>query len=195
MAPAPRFYFGVMSPYSWFAAERISQLLPEAQWQCVLAGVIFEAHGRESWGFTDRRAEGIAECEARAATYGLGEMRWPEPWPAVDLHAARALVLLERSHPDAYRAFALTLMRMAFLEGVDNSELDSVLEAGRRTGIDQDELRRALGDQDVKDRLRAINDEALGLDVFGVPTVVVANQLFWGDDRLEQAAAASGSAS
>ena len=75
----------------------------------------------------------------------------------VDLHAARALVFLERSHPDAYRAFALTLMRMAFLEGFDNSELDSVLEAGRRTGIDQDELRRALGDQGVKDRLRAIN--------------------------------------
>jgi len=41
----------------------------------------------------------------------------------------------------------------------------------------------------VKDSLRARNDEAVALGVFGVPTVVVGDQLFWGDDRLDDAAA------
>src|SRR3954452_8571429 len=68
----PSFFFGAMSPYSWFAAERIERLLPQARWHGVLAGAIFKRHGRASWGLTERRAAGIAECEQRAAQYGLG---------------------------------------------------------------------------------------------------------------------------
>jgi hypothetical protein len=40
------FYFGAMSPYSWFAAERIGSLLPGAEWRPVFAGGVFKAHGR-----------------------------------------------------------------------------------------------------------------------------------------------------
>ena len=42
----------------------------------------------------------------------------------------------------------------------------------------------------MKDALRGANDEALALGVFGVPTVVVCERAFWGDDRLEEAAEA-----
>ena len=196
-----------MSPYSWFAAERIERLLPQARWQGVLAGAIFKQNGRTSWGLTERRARGIADCEARAATHGLGPIRWPEPWPTSDLLVARAMAFVARSptHPeraaahataaagearDPLKAFALVAMRLAFLEGADLGELDAVLEAGRRTGIAEDELRGALAEQGVKDALRAATDEALALGVFGVPTVLIGEELFWGDDRLEEAVAA-----
>jgi 2-hydroxychromene-2-carboxylate isomerase len=43
----------------------------------------------------------------------------------------------------------------------------------------------------VKDRLRAYTDEALERGIGGVPTVVVDGELFWGDDRLEDAAVAA----
>jgi hypothetical protein len=74
------FFFGAMSPYSWFAAERIDSLLPDAQWRPVYAGGLFRANDRSSWGLGETRQAGIAECEARAAAYGLGKIRWPEPW-------------------------------------------------------------------------------------------------------------------
>src|SRR5882757_1430358 len=93
---APSFFFGVMSPYSWFAAERIEGLLPQARWRGVLAGVVFKAHGRTSWGLTERRAEGIADCELRASAHRLGPIVWPEPWPTSDLLAARALAFCAR---------------------------------------------------------------------------------------------------
>ena len=48
----------------------------------------------------------------------------------------------------------------------------------------------ALADRDVKDALRSATDEVLALGVFGVPTIVIGEELFWGDDRLEDAAAA-----
>lgn len=203
----PSFFFGVMSPYSWFAAERIGRLLPQARWRGVLAGVVFKEHGRTSWGLTERRAEGIADCEARACEYGLGPIVWPEPWPTSDLLAGRAMAFCERrdsedppaagtadsSEPGSpLKAFALAAMRMAFLEGADLEQLDAVIEAGRRSGIEERKLREAMKDQRVKDELRAITGEAIAAGVFGVPAVLVRDQLFWGDDRLQEAADAYG---
>ena len=52
-------------------------------------------------------------------------------------------------------------------------------------------MRAALDDDRVKDRLREHTDEALELGVIGVPTVVVDGTVFWGDDHLEDAAAAA----
>ena len=184
----PPFYFGAMSPYSWLAAERIERLLPEAHWRGVLAGVVFAAHGRTSWGLTDQREEGLAACERRAAAYGLGPIRWPAAWPTIDLRVARAMILAEQH--GAMQEFSLRAMRMAFLEGADLEDLEVVIEAARHVGIEPSELHSALADPAVKLSVRATNDEALAAGVFGVPTVVLDGELFWGDDRLEDAAAA-----
>jgi 2-hydroxychromene-2-carboxylate isomerase len=192
MGPRPSFFFGAMSPYSWFAAERIEQLLPEARWRGVLAGALFKAHGRVSWGLTERRSEGMADCEARARTHGLGPIRWPDPWPTSDLLVARAMAFASSTaHDEALlKAYALAAMRLAFLEGADLGGEDAVLEAGRRVGMDATELAPALSDQSVKDNLRSVTDEAFAAGVFGVPTVVLDGDLFWGDDKLLDAAAA-----
>lgn len=200
-----------MSPYSWFAAERIERVLPQARWRGVLAGAIFKANDRVSWGLTERREEGIADCETRAAVHALGPMHWPDPWPTSDLLVARAMVYAEQlarspssttaGSPTAadrgglLKSFALAAMRMAFLDGADLGDADAVVEAGGQAGMDAGELRDALQAAEVKDALRAATDEALGLGVFGVPTVVVGGRLFWGDDRLEEASLAQRSLS
>lgn len=177
-----------MSPYSWLAAERIDELLPDAHWRPVLPGVVFQAHGRTSWGFTGERQNGIDDCEKRARTRGLGQMHWPEPWPTNDLQAARAMVFAD--HRGLLKELALATMRLAFLKGANLEIRDSVLEAGRRVGIDSAELEAALADPEIKQEMRSLNDEALAAGVFGVPTVLVGDELFWGDDSLEDAAEA-----
>ncbi len=184
---APQFFLGAMSPYSWFTAERIAQILPDASWRGVLAGAVFKASDRVSWGLTERREQGIADCEARAKAHGLGPIRWPDPWPTSDLLVARAMVYAESR--DLLERYALSAMRLCFLEGQDLGEMESVLGAGERVGIERAELETALADREIKDRLRAQTEEVLALGVFGVPTVVVGTELFWGDDRLEDAAA------
>lgn len=189
---APLFFFGAMSPYSWFAAERIDSLLPQAQWRGVFAGALFKANGRVSWGLTEHRQEGIDDCLTRALEYGLGPIRWPSPWPTSDLHVSRAMTFAAQSGSGGLRPFALSAMRLAFLEGADLGELEAVLEAGRRSGIDPGELRDALADPAVKNALRDTTEEALAMGVFGVPTLAVGDELFWGDDRLKDAAVAYG---
>lgn len=186
----PRFFFGAMSPYSWFAAERIDGLLARAQWRPLFLGGIFKENGRTSWGLTDGRSEGMADCEARAASYGLGPIHWPEHWPTNDLLIARGMVHAERQ--GRLKPFALSAMRLAFREGADLGDRQAVIEAGSRAGLDAPALDAALDDPDVKQALRAVNEEAVGAGVFGVPTVVLDGRLFWGDDRLAEAAAAVG---
>jgi 2-hydroxychromene-2-carboxylate isomerase len=205
--PRVLFFFGAMSPYSWLAAERIDELLPDARWQALFLGGLFKANGRRSWGLTEERARGLSDCEARACARGLGTIRWPERWPTSDLHIARALTAVSSAkakpppaapgEPDAavagevrLKRLALAAMRLSFLEGADLGELEVVLEAGKSAGEDPEELRQAIQRQSVKDALRSATDEALALGVFGVPTVRVGEQAFWGDDRLEEAAEA-----
>lgn len=142
MGGTPRFYFGAMSPYSWFAAEPMDALIPDAQWRPLFAGALFKACGRVSWGLGDRRAGGIADCDARAERHGLGPIRWPDPWPTVDLVVARAMIHAER--PGELERFALSAMRLAFREGRDLGDLSVVQEAGQRVGFDPGDDR--LGD-------------------------------------------------
>jgi 2-hydroxychromene-2-carboxylate isomerase len=182
----PQLFFGAMSPYSWFSAERIEELLPEASWHGIFLGGMFKSNGRTSWGLTDERDAGIADCDARAEVYGLGPIRWPDPWPTSDLLVARAMAYAQTR--EMLKPFALSAMRLTFREGRNIGELDSVLEAGSRVGIDPAELQGALDDPAVKDTLREETDAALAQGVFGVPTVIVDGELFWGDDRLQDAA-------
>lgn len=175
-----------MSPYSWFAAERIDALIPAAHWCPVFAGALFRANDRTSWGLTERRAERIADCEARARSHGLGPIRWPDPWPTSDLLVARAMVFAERR--GLLRSFALTAMRAAFLEGGDLGDLAVVKRAAERVGLNAGDVAAAADGVDIKDALRTNTGRAVELGVVGVPTVAIGQQLFWGDDRLEDAA-------
>jgi len=183
------FYFAAMSPYAWMAAERIDGLLPQARWVPVTAAFIFKAAGRTPWGLTERREEGMRDCEARAAGYGLEPIRWPDPWPTSDVDVARAMTFADQR--GVLRPYALAAMRRSFHEGRVLSERDTLADAARDCALDVSELLAALDDDGVKLALRERTDAASARGVIGVPTVAVGDELFWGDDRLDEAAAAA----
>jgi 2-hydroxychromene-2-carboxylate isomerase len=188
--PRLTFYFDVGSPYAYLASERIGALFREGvRWQPVLLGGLFKLTGRSSWALGDyqRRQVGMAEIERRARRYGLPPMRWPDPWPSNYLFAMRATTYafsIDRGHEFAAKAF-----RSAFQQGSDLSIAAHVLESAREAGLDPDAVRAATEDPAVKQALRDATERAHELGVFGVPTVAVDDELFWGDDRLEDAAA------
>src|SRR2546423_6927671 len=180
-----------MSPYAYLAAERVDCVLPEPpRWQPVLLGGLFKLTGRSSWALGDyeRRRRGMAEIERRAREYGVPPLRWPDPWPSSSLHAMRAAI--HARHAGREREFASAAYAIAFAQGHDLGELRHVLAAAEQAGLAPSEVEAAIADDAVKGELRAVTDEAHARGVFGVPTVAVGGELFWGDDRLEDAAAA-----
>ena len=129
----------------------------------------------------------MAEVERRARDYGLPPMRWPDPWPTNYLGAMLATTFAFQIGRG--REFAVQGFRNAFRQGWELSIAERVLQTGRLAGIDRDDLDAAMRDPEVKRVLRAATDAAHELGVFGVPTIAVGEELFWGDDRLEDAAA------
>jgi 2-hydroxychromene-2-carboxylate isomerase len=187
----PIFYYDLMSPYAYLAAKRIDSVLPKpARWQPVLLGGIFKLTGRSSWALGDyeRRRRGMAEIERRARDYGVAPLRWPDPWPSSSLRAMRAAIYARGAGRE--REFASAAYAVAFADGNDLGELRHVLAAAEGAGLAPREVEAAIEDSAVKDELRSATDEAHARGVFGVPTVAVGRELFWGDDRLEEAAAA-----
>jgi 2-hydroxychromene-2-carboxylate isomerase len=190
----PVFYFDLGSPYAYFAAERIATVFEEAgaeqpEWQPILLGGLFKRFGRSSWGRGPDREAGMRECERRAATYGLPAIRWPEGWPGDMLTAMRAATFAKQLGRTT--SFALAAFRQQFAAGRDLSVPDNVFIAAASSELHPRALETAVASQGVKNELRAATDAAGDRGVFGVPSVVVGDEVFWGDDRLEEAAAAA----
>jgi 2-hydroxychromene-2-carboxylate isomerase len=182
------FYFDLGSPYAYLSAERISGLLAEpVQWQPLLLGGLFKLTGRSSWALGDyrRRQAGMAEIERRAAGYGLPPIRWPDPWPSDYLTAMRVAIFA--SGAGRGRELAVQAFRYAFQRGQDLAVPAHVFDAAAGAGLDRREAERAAQDQQIKLALREATDAAFQLGVIGVPTLAVDGELFWGDDRLDEA--------
>ncbi len=192
--PRATFYFDLGSPYAYLTSERISGLFTEAgleqpEWQPVLLGGLFRHFDRGSWSETPGRAEGIAEIERRAAAYGLHPLAWPEPWPGNTLFAMRAAIFAKQTGRTV--SFALAAFRQAFAAGRDLTEPDNVLIAAAACELHPNALLKAVETEHVKGALREATDAAAELGVSGVPSLVVDGQVFWGDDKVEEAVAAA----
>jgi 2-hydroxychromene-2-carboxylate isomerase len=192
--PRLTFFFDLGSPYAYLAAERVNGLFAERgleppEWQPILLGGLFKRFGRGSWAETPERQSGIAEVERRAATYGLPEIRWPEPFPGNTLVAMRAATFAKQSGRTV--AFALAAFRQAFAAGRDLSDPENVLIAAAACELHPNAVLKAIDTAGVKDALRATTERTGDLGVQGVPSIVVGEEVFWGDDRLEGALTAA----
>jgi 2-hydroxychromene-2-carboxylate isomerase len=188
------FYYDFGSPYAYLAAERISGVFAEngadpPEWQPILLGALFKRFGRDSWGNGAGREEGMRICEERAEAYGLPAIRWPDPWPPNSLFAMRAATFAKEIGRTV--SFSLAAFRQAFAAGRDLGDRDNVLLAAAAAEIHPRALVAAAERDSLKTALREATDRAGDLDVRGVPSVVVGREVYWGDDRLEEAAAAA----
>ncbi len=191
--PQVTFYFDLGSPYAYLAAERLTDVLREpVDWQPVALGALFKMTGRSSWALGDfrRRQAGMAEIERRARSYELPPIHWPDPWPSNYLMAMRAATFAFAAQRG--REFTVRAFRDAFQNGRDLSVPAHVLDAAERAGLDRRAVEAATQEPQVKQALREATDAAYELGVIGVPTIAVGGEPFWGDDRLEDAAARLG---
>jgi 2-hydroxychromene-2-carboxylate isomerase len=191
----PTFYYDLGSPYAYLAAERVSGLFSEAgleqpEWQPILLGGLFRHFGRDSWGNGPGRAEGMTEVERRACAYGLPPIAWPDPWPGNMLAAMRAATFAKQTGRTV--SFSLAAFRQAFAAGRDLTDPDNVAIAGAACELHPRALLKAVETAGVKAALREATAGAAAAGVEGVPALLVGEQVFWGDDRLEAGVAAAG---
>jgi 2-hydroxychromene-2-carboxylate isomerase len=87
-------------------------------------------------------------------------------------------------------AFTLAAFRQAFAAGRDLSDPENVLIAAAACELHPNAVLKAIETSAVKTELREATDAAGDLGVRGVPSLLVGDEVFWGDDRLEDGLAA-----
>ncbi len=190
----PVFYYDLNSPYAWLAAERILGVLPRPPvWQPIAFAFILVHHGRTPWSLEseESREAGKRMVEERAAERNLQEVRWPPEWPRASYSVAAMRAAIFAAELGKVTAFSLAAFRQQFNAGRAMSDVDNVLLAAAACELHPRALLQALGRNSIKQKLKVATDDAIARGVAGVPTVRVGEELFWGDDRLEEAAAAA----
>jgi 2-hydroxychromene-2-carboxylate isomerase len=185
------FFYEFASTYSYIAAMRVAPLAKAAgvtvRWRPFLLGPIFKAQGWDTSPFNLYPAKGrymVRDCERQCAALGLA-FRLPEPFPQSSLMASRvALVALAEGWGED---FSRAVYRAEFAEGRNIGEPVVIAEIVQNLGRDgAAALARAQSDE-IKAKLRGETEEAQRLGIFGAPSFVAAGELFWGNDRLDQA--------
>jgi 2-hydroxychromene-2-carboxylate isomerase len=189
--PEIDFFYEFASSYSYITALRIAPVAKAAgvtvRWRPFLLGPIFKAQGWDTSPFNLYPAKGrymVRDCERQCANLGV-PFRLPEPFPQNTLLAARvALVGLEEGWGED---FSRAIYRAEFAEGCNIGDPAAVAQIVGALGHDSKAaLARAQSDE-IKGRLRAETEEAQRLGIFGAPNFIARGELFWGNDRLEQA--------
>jgi 2-hydroxychromene-2-carboxylate isomerase/pimeloyl-ACP methyl ester carboxylesterase len=191
-AADPVFYFDFGSPYAYLAAERMDRLIPNADWRPIAFPILLHHLGRLEAALARNPRAVLEDVSPRANERGLPPIRPPKGWPVDTWSLAPLRAALFAGEHDRLKEFTTAAFAKVFVESRPLTETANPLAAAREAGLDASEVEQAIERPEIKQRLKDHTDEALATGVTGIPTVAVGDQLFWGDDRLEEAAAAAG---
>lgn len=193
--PALEFWFDFSSPYSYLSVMRIESATAgsgvELNWKPFLLGPVFKALGWSTAPFLAQKEKGEyawKDLARRAAKYGL-PLRRPDEFPRLFLLPPR-VALVGEGQPWVPE-FCRRLMRLNFTRG-DEVDINSPHVVGAelaRLGQPSEDLIAEANGAPIKARLKARTDAARERGVFGAPTFFIGDEMFWGDDRLEDALA------
>jgi 2-hydroxychromene-2-carboxylate isomerase len=191
VAGSVQLWFEFASTYSYPAAHRIEELARSAgvafEWRPFLLGPIFQAQGWNDSPFNVYPAKGRymwRDLERVCAKHGL-PFRRPSRFPRNGLLAAR-VACLGAGEP-WLGDFVRAVYRANFAEDRDIAAPEVVAGILDDLGRPGRELVAGAAVPEVKERLRRETERAVALGIFGAPTAVVGEELFWGNDRLEDA--------
>jgi 2-hydroxychromene-2-carboxylate isomerase len=190
------FWYEFASTYSYLAAMRAESLARSAgvrlRWRPFLLGPIFAAQGWNNSPFNIYPVKGRymwRDMERLCAARGLA-LRRPDPFPQNTLLAARlALAVPEEQRAD----FSRSVFAAEFADGRDISDKQVLAGLLSELGLPAEDFLTWTQSDEIKASLRAETAAAQAAGVFGAPAFVTADgELFWGDDRFEQALAWAG---
>ncbi|PXW63763.1 2-hydroxychromene-2-carboxylate isomerase [Methylobacterium sp. B4] len=193
--PTLEFWYEFASSYSYLAAMRIEALAAEAgvalRWRPFLLGPIFAAQGWNNSPFNLYPAKGRnmwRDLAREAARLGLPAVTPPKPFPQNSLSAAR--VATYGADQDWLIPFTKAVFATSFAKGGSIAEPAAVGRILDSLGLDGTQILKAAASETNKGRLKVAGEEARSRGIYGAPSFLTEDgELFWGNDRLEQALA------
>jgi 2-hydroxychromene-2-carboxylate isomerase len=193
-SPMPRleFWYEFASTYSYLSAMRIERLAKDRaiqiKWKPFLLGPIFKAQGWNNSPFNLYPNKGrymVRDLERICTARGLS-FRLSSNFPQNGLYAARLAMI--GADEGWGPVFTQEIYLAQFRDGADISKILVLAKALSAAGQNSKAMLMRLKEKAIKHALKGQTSKAAALGIFGAPTFVTEDgELFWGDDRLEQA--------
>ena len=179
------FLFDLACPFTYLAAERVDRAFDHVTWTPASSNVL-----RRGSLLSDPEAEAAVRVAAaeRAAALRL-PLEWPESFPAEVTAAMR--VAVHASECGRGAVFALAAGRLAFCGGFDLDDPEILFEAAAAAGLALDACLRAAGDRGRDGAIEEAGRRLMAVGADRLPALRVGRSLYWGEERVAEAAAAA----
>ncbi len=180
------FYFDFISPYSYLAHKKIINLNLRKifNYKAILLGGLHNLAEVTPPAFNERKMKNMKDDCILIAKKNKISFKWNEKFPINSLYLMRGFLIVD----DNKKSTFIDLCFDAYWkDNLDISTEKNMQKILTDCAIDHAFFEKSIKEQKIKDKLKDLTSEAFKLNVFGAPTFLVNNKLFWGQDRLEYA--------
>jgi len=177
------FYFDFISPYSFLAHKKIinSNDRNKFNYKAILLGGLHNLGGITAPAFNERKMKNMKnDCNLIAKKNKI-DFFWNEKFPINSLYLMRGYLFINNEKKDRYFDLCFDAY---WKNNEDISKEETIKNILSKCEIKPDEFEIGIKDQKIKDELKHLTNNAFQNDIFGAPTFVVNDNLYWGQDRL-----------
>ena len=182
------FYFDIISPYSFIAHKKIQKINRSKKiifnYKPIFLGGLHKLAEIDAPAFNKYKIKILqSDCELVAGKNNIS-FNWNSKFPINSLYIMRGYLYVEKKIKETY----LDLFFNAYWK--DNIDLSNEIEIIKILdilNIDSKKIFEEINNQSIKDQLKELTNKAFEKELFGAPTFVANNKIFWGQDRLEYA--------
>ena len=180
------FYFDFISPYTFLAHKKIIKLNKRNNfnYKPILLGGLHNLGGITAPAFNERKMKNMKnDCEIIAQKNEI-DFVWNANFPINSLYLMRGFIFVNDDKKDRFIDICFDYY---WEKNKDISKKDVIKMILGECNIDENLFSDGINNQKIKDELKNLTSDAFAKDVFGAPTFIINNKLFWGQDRLDYA--------
>ena len=180
------FYFDFISPYSYLAHKKIINLnLRDIfNYKAILLGGLHNLAEVTPPAFNVRKMKNMKDDCILIANRNKISFKWNQKFPINSLYLMRGFLVIDENKKNKFIDLCFDAY---WKDNLDISNEKNIQKILTDCTIDHSFFENSIKEQKTKDKLKNLTSEAFRLDVFGAPTFLVNDKLFWGQDRLEYA--------
>ena len=180
------FYFDFISPYSYLAHKKIINLKQRNifNYKAILLGGLHNLGEVIAPAFNEKKMKNMKNDCILISKKNKIPFKWNEKFPINSLHLMRGFLVIDNNKKNKFIDLCFDAY---WKDNLDISIEKNIKKILSDCEIDHDYFEKSIKEQVIKNKLKELTSEAFKLDVFGAPTFLVNNKLFWGQDRLEYA--------
>ena len=182
------FYFDIISPYSYIALKKIQKIKQNKEilfnYKPILLGGLHNLAGINAPAFNKYKIKNMQnDCELVSVKNNI-VFTWNSKFPINTLSIMRGYLFIEDNKKELYLN---TLFDAYWRDNIDLSSENEIIKILNMLDINNQSFLNGIKDQSIKDNLKDLTNDAFKKEVFGAPTFIVNNKIFWGQDRLKYA--------